>query len=283
LEDPADDPYATLAQLAAPSGASLVRHGDAFISEVLDDLAQTIEDIDGGATYVLPAASPNVLGGIKLGANLTVDAGGVVTAGLTNGAIVSALVSAAVAPRTHTFPNKSGTVAHLDDVVAAGAMVLLGQATVSAAVANIDFLSIFSSAYDKYVIDINDVRASTADILMLRLAVANAVVTTTDYLSGPEGSSLAGTAGYQINSLSLRPGFGITASINIQNSSGTATSVVKAISATGVYLEDGVTYRAILRAGGVKNVGVLTGFRLFWSAGSNFTAGTVRVYGIKNS
>lgn len=271
LEDPEDNPYATLAQLGAPTGSTLVRHLTAPLSEVLVDLAQAIEDIEAGTSYTLPTATASVLGGIKLGANLTADVNGVVSAGLTNGAIVSSLASAATVARTHVFPDKNGTVAMTSDIPAsASAMILLGSATVSTAVANIDFSSLFTSAYDKYIIEVQGILPSTSTTLLMRFAKAGAVDTASVYNSGSSSVSVSVTA--------MSTAISSSYTIEVRNAN-------DAVRRKGIGVR-GLTYSTgndtVSGEHAYDSANVVTGFRLYANTG-NIVAGTVRVYGIKNS
>lgn len=268
LEDPEDNPYATLAQLGAPTGSTLVRHLTAPLSEVLVDLAQAIEDIEVGT---LPIATASVLGGIKLGANLTADVNGVVSAGLTNGAIVSSLASAATVARTHTFPDKNGTVAMTSDIPASsGAMVLLGSATVSTAVASIDFLSLFASAYDKYIIEVQGILPSTSTTLLMRLAKAGTADAASVYSGATTRISVSGT--------SMSTTIASSYTIDVRNAN-------DAVRRKGVGVH-GLTYSTtndtVFTENAYDSANIVTGFQLYPNAG-NIVAGTVRVYGIKNS
>lgn len=199
-----------------------------------------------------------------------------------NGTVVSQMTNANTASRTYTFPDKSGTVAMTSDMPTS-TMVLVGSATVGAAVANIDFLNIFTSAYDRYVIDIQGLLGGVAnDSIALRLAIGGVAQTTNAYYVGAETGALSATSSYLLTPFDLRSGFKLSATVTVSNTNETGGSH-KPISAVGGYLDGTVAYRAIVRAGVFSTTGAATGFRLFQVAGTNFTGGTVRVYGIKNS
>lgn len=284
LEDPEDDPYATLAQLATPSGAMLVRHGQKEVGTVLDELAADVNALETGAEYQLPTATPTTLGGIKLGANLMADPNGVVSVGLTNGAVVSVLASAATAPRTHTFPDKTGTVALLSDIVSAGAIIPLGSATVSSGAIKIDFLNVFTPDYDRYVIEVAGLRQSVDGIPQLRVAVGGAALSTSIYSAMTSiGNATSGTATSaplgvlnSWRSIVQQPGF----TIDIYGANGPSVK--------GIYM------RGLLRVASTSEVEVvaaashagiastLSGFQILPSGSATFVAGSVRVYGIKN-
>jgi hypothetical protein len=160
-----------------------------------------------------------------------------------------------------------------------GAMVLLSQQTVSTAVANIDFTSVFSSAYDKYIIDLSAVKASATDTLCMRVIKSG----TPDSASGAYLAPIAdGGSTSTSTTMSLTTTSGTAGSfvIDVLNANDASTSI-KAVSIRGSW--SATTGGSINRNGGYLSAGPLNGFRLYWNAGSNFTQGTVRVYGIKNS
>jgi hypothetical protein len=270
LEDPLDNPYATLGQLSASTGANLVRNGTTLVSDALNgltqsvaDLEQAVEDLDTGTAYMLPTASSTVLGGIKLGANLTADAGGVVTAGLTNGAIVSALASSATVARTHTFQNKTGTVAHLDDIPAAtapGAMVLLAQASIGA-VSFIEYLNIFTSGYASYRIDLLSVvgnfgQATTS--LQMQMAVGGVLSGSPFSVSGQLNNSVGANVIFDL----------------VNTNASTQKSLFYRTSQAGTTVYGG-------SAAGTGSA--VSGFRISPVIGAFAAGGTILIYGYKAS
>jgi hypothetical protein len=210
----------------------------------------------------------------------------VVKAGLTNGSVVSALASSATAPRTHTFPDKTGTVAHLDDIPAAsaaGAMVLLGQATVSTAVAQIDFLNIFTAAYDRYVIEVQDAAGSLAASLLMRLAAGGVVDSAFIYgQTATDGSAMSSSSAVFLttNPVTASTGFA-TLTVDVRNVNSTSR---KSIGVRGVYANSTASNNptAMIREGCYPGTSAASGFSLLWSSGT-WVKGTVRIYGIKNS
>jgi hypothetical protein len=160
-----------------------------------------------------------------------------------------------------------------------GAMVLLSQQTASSAVANIDFTSVFTSAYDKYIIDLSAVKASATDTLCMRVIKSG----TPDSASGAYLTPIAdGATGSTANTMSLTTASGSAGSfvIDVLNANDASVSI-KAVSIRGSW--QATSSASIYRNGGYVLAGPLNGFRLYWNSGSNFTQGTVRVYGIKNS
>lgn len=157
-------------------------------------------------------------------------------------------------------------------------MTLLGQATIGAAVANIDFLNLFSSGFDRIVIESEGLQPSATDNLYMRLAVAGALDTASNYL-GPfaDNATGAGTAFF-----SLTPGGVLAGAANAFTSTIDLRNVNSAAQAKSLGLRGTATNVMIVREGRYVGAAV-SGFRLYWSGGANFAAGTVRVYGIRNS
>ena len=277
LEDPLDDPYATLAQLAAPTGSSLVRHGDKSLKEVLEALG-----------YTLPFATATVLGGIKLGANLTADGGGVVSVGLTNGAVVSRLASLATAARVHTFPDKSGTVAMTSDLPTdISAWVLLGEWGTTGGPASIDLPNVLpaGSVYDAIFVQINNVSPVTAGgTLQARLNIDGAELATASYYRSGGDGIVAAAANQMPISSSAASGY---SSYQLMISNLTSTNAFKPTAITGMYSDSSTppAVRLVNAVGGASTpAGRMTGLKLFWSNGSTFVdlgASKVRIYGLK--
>jgi hypothetical protein len=154
-------------------------------------------------------------------------------------------------------------------------MTLLGTATVSSAVANIDFLNAFTADYDRYEIVVNNAASSAAaNFLAMRIAKAGAVDAGSNYLA----ANLLNT---QI-SISPSDASGVrefTGVIEVLGANSDRATIVR----RGLQRRlDTAASLDLFSAFGYQGTGPLTGFRLYWGAGANFTAGTVRVYGIRN-
>jgi hypothetical protein len=163
-----------------------------------------------------------------------------------------------------------------------GNMFLLGTATVSTAVANIDFLSVFSSTYDNYLIEVQGLMPSASSALNIRLAKSGAVDTGSSYYAGPTSGSLTNQTSFSLGtSVGTAIGGGIACTVELRNMSD--ASHIKSMTATGCFL-DGTTYQPLdfSCAYTPSPASAASGFRLFFGTG-NITAGTVRVYGIKNT
>jgi hypothetical protein len=159
-----------------------------------------------------------------------------------------------------------------------GALQLLGVATVGAAVAQIDFLNIFSSTYDRYVIELQHVVPSANQQLWMRLANAGVLVSTG--YSDLTSSDSAMSAANQLRLTTETTAYA-TLTVHVRNVAGSNPTSVGAYGSWYSVVGSGLRPR---QAEGVSSSGSApSGFRLFWSGGANFTAGTVRVYGAKNS
>lgn len=165
----------------------------------------------------------------------------------------------------------------LATVSPAQTLTLLAPATISSPVANIDFLTLFTGDYDYYQIVFANLTQSAANnALLVRVAKAGAVDATSSYVR-------AGSAA--IDSLLLG-----TADVNGVKAYSGVLEVLGANSDKATLLwrtmDRRVDTNAILgraESGLYIGTGPLTGFRLFFSAGASFTAGTVRVYGVRNA
>jgi hypothetical protein len=251
------------------------------------------------ATDTLPAAfaklqaqvsaNATALGG-KLDSTLKDAQNGV--AGLTNyalnlkdatGAFLSKVVNAATAARTWTLPDKDGTFAMLSDVQS-GALVPLGSYNISSAVSNIDFLTIFTAQCNEVVIVGEGLQSTTASgTITMQVAIGGAVQTGVNYFIGAgEAATLAAGAQFALHPSTMAANGSLSLKISLLNVNDTSSVREKTIFVAGSQLDNSSTRKAILRGGQYAGVaGALSGFRILSSA--PLTAGTFRVYGIKNS
>lgn len=220
--------------------ATLATGGQTYTFPNKSGTVAMTSDLSGG--YTLPAASASVLGGVKVGSGLAIDGAGILSS------------------------TASGT----------GAMVLLGSATVGAEVANIDFLNVFTSAYDKYVIEIHGASPSTQQILNLRIATGGVVDTNISsyYVMAAPGAGIASASQLALSSTPISDSYSATVEVSSANS----TTRYKHVFVRGY----GGGYSVFAAGAYLQNVAA-SGFRLYWPGGANFIAGTVRVYGIKNA
>lgn len=205
-----------------------------------------LSQLANGPGYIsaVPMASQTVLGGVRVGANLSIDAAGVLSA--SN----------------------------------AGAVVLLGAAVISAPVVNIDFLNIFTAAYSRYEIELDGVKFSASDLVALRLANGGSVDATTNYSGHMSDNSQTTTRNQFFATNHLMGDRGCSCSISLRGTSD-ATSI-KSITSNANFVPDGTPRYANFKQNAIYAGGAVSGFRLFGLSGGNFTGGTIRIYGYKN-
>lgn len=165
------------------------------------------------------------------------------------------------------------------DSVRGSGRVLLSVGTPSVG-ANYDLLTLFSSLYESYEVEICGLTPSGNDSLFIRLAVAGAVDSGSNYVSLSSSTSSTTATSLSIGGVVLAAGTGINASFKISNTS--STSKLKSIKgdSTAEVGAGQFTGAAFQHAYFAANA--VSGFRLFWNTASNFAAvGTVRVYGLK--
>ena len=166
-------------------------------------------------------------------------------------------------------------------------VVLLATLTPTAA-ANVDFLSTFSSSYSLYLIEIEGVLPASNDQLYLRLATGGAADTGSNYANG---ANWQGAASYSVTATNcplssggnvLAAGKGISISVFIRNCND-ATNL-KTISYFGAAQSaGGPDYFNLANQGVYFAANTVSGGRLYWSGGNNFSAtGKVRIYGYLN-
>lgn len=167
----------------------------------------------------------------------------------------------------------------------ANGLVLLATLTPTAA-ANVDFLSTFTSTYDNYLILIDGVNPSADDILLMRFAVAGSSDGSAVYASAGNpttgGTTASSSTSFNVANNVESSGVGASALINVCN----ANDAVKIKAAFGAYAatSSGGNYNLGGLWGGYVATNAISGFRLYWNGGANFTAtGKVRVYGYANT
>jgi hypothetical protein len=190
---------------------------------------------------------------------------------------VSGLTTATT--RTLTVQDKDGTVATTADI----GWKLLAPPTAITNVANLDFLTIFSSSYDNYRIVIDGMTVSGAnDRLNLRFANAGVVDSGANYIAPVQTANNS----FDIENVDPTAGTGASLIIEVLNANDTAR--LKAMIATGVFqhttsgsppplsfVNKGWAYTA---------AAAISGFRLYFGSGHSFGAtGKVSVYGLANS
>ncbi|MCC6071466.1 hypothetical protein ACFSQU_18155 [Massilia sp. GCM10020059] len=165
-----------------------------------------------------------------------------------------------------------------------GSVEELMTVTVGTPVANIDFLSLFSSGFDKYTIDFQGIKTSVDSFVSLRAAVAGAAdATTGSYTTALGGSVTTGTG----NSVPVSPGNvlatgrGMSGTVTIDNVNDATTlskidvRTVCQNTATPGWLGRDEMYGYIAAS-------IVSGFRILANTG-NIVAGTIRVFGHYNA
>lgn len=218
-----------------------------------------------GATRTLVNTADGVV--LTTGANLIVYGG---SRTLVAGDILDVLAEGSTTKFRVTVRRRDG----LAMISPAQTVAVLGQATISAPVANIDFLNLFTADYDYYVIVCNNLTPSAgANVLAMRAAKTGAVDAGTNYLSS---TVLSTSVSISPSDTSIREFTGV---VEVLGANSDRASILK----RGIQRRLDISSSLDLTgAYGYQSTGPLSGFRLFWSAGANFTAGTIRVYGIRN-
>lgn len=157
----------------------------------------------------------------------------------------------------------------------ANGVLVLASATVTTAVANIDFLNIFSADYDKYTIEISGVLGNSGGgLLSCQLAYGGAVVATGTYLTPASSDTNPGPAS-SASLFSLSSSQSVSFTVDIR---GVNSGTLKGIGVRGVYRSGSDTWISVAKEGGHIQSGAASGFRLSGA----IAAGTVRVFGHRN-
>jgi hypothetical protein len=214
-------------------------------------------------------------------------------AGYRNITVVNVASSAA-----NPFANNDSIALHFSrtgDLGATGSTGATGSSGMSAplavltptAAATVDALTTFSSTYDNYLILGQGILPAADDSLLLRLATAGSTDTGSNYYNGSVENTAFTSSATSITLSSttnvVSAGKGISFSIRIQNAND-ATNL-KAVFIETVW-EDVTTPSFKFRERGMVYLAANTvsGIRLFWSGGSNFSAvGKIRIYGYNNT
>jgi hypothetical protein len=159
----------------------------------------------------------------------------------------------------------------------------LTPALTPSAAANVDFLSLFTSSYDNYLIIGQGLKPSATDSLRLRWANAGTADSGSNYYEGSSTGSLSSaTAVVNVGPSTLNTGKGVGFMLHV-------TNVNDAVNMK-MYKGDAIsqsaatpTYTALALYGAYQAANAISGFRLYWLGGANFTAaGSIRIYGYNN-
>lgn len=159
-----------------------------------------------------------------------------------------------------------------------GVLELVGGATITTAVSNIDFLNIFSDNYEKYIVEVVGVTPSvTNGGLQLYLTnEAGAIITqfyegtNTGLMQVASGGVIGQRAGRYCN---------VTLEFNAVRSS----AEFKSVNMRGYFIADSNNAIQVVSTTQINTSTTtkINGFRLNWSNGSNFTRGYIKIYGLK--
>lgn len=154
------------------------------------------------------------------------------------------------------------------------AMVFLTSATVTTPVAAINFLNVFSADYDKYIIEVKGLahNNSSSTTLLGRFAVGGVVDATSNYYVDSSGNS---RVSFTRDNSSISVGQYITGTLEIKNAND--ASIPKLAEDRMGYGNIPVTEGRLYRGNSVSGV------QFTWASGTNFTSGTIRIYGIRST
>lgn len=152
--------------------------------------------------------------------------------------------------------------------------------------ATADALNVFTSDYDSIIIEVNGLKPSADDSLVLRVAVAGAADSSAGAyfkinLNG-NGTSGATSVALQTGTQTLAAGKGISGFIKINNINST-TSLKTLHWMLANQSSAAPQYNNYTNAAVHTPANVISGVRFYWATGANFVAtGSIRIYGIKN-
>jgi hypothetical protein len=165
-------------------------------------------------------------------------------------------------------------------------MVLIDQKIVSLG-PNVDFLTSFNKNNDNFVVVLDGITNSAGagtDILLIRYAVAGTVDSGSNYYSPVAGGSATASAtSGTLTGTVLGNGAGLNGEINIRNVNDSSSRIKS--THVDILVQDTATpqYTYTVRSVAYAVANSISGFRLFWSGGSNFLAtGQILIYSFKN-
>ena len=165
-----------------------------------------------------------------------------------------------------------------------GAFTLLASTTLSTDVANVDFLSIFSSAYDRYTIEVQSMRASSSgNGLSFRFAVGGAIVTSGYFSAGgpANGIGTGASASVSIGYLSSLAAQSTTLTIEVRNANRTTP---KGLGVRGMTFDtSGGTLKNNSLESGYAGTAAISGFRIYADSGTIAAGADIRIYGHRNN
>jgi hypothetical protein len=165
---------------------------------------------------------------------------------------------------------------------AVGALQLLSSVTVSSAVAQIDFLNIFSAAYDKYIIELQNITPSVGSQLQMHLAVGGVADSGAQYRYKWDNGQMSTGSNISQIPLCYAQGNAYTLTVEVRNANGSGAKSI-GWRGTQVLTVSPLGDCVVCGEGVYRGANPASGFRLYMGGpAANITAGTVRVYGVKN-
>lgn len=152
------------------------------------------------------------------------------------------------------------------------------------AVAAIDFLNTFNATYDDYVVICEGISNNTAgvtgDVLLLRVAIAGVIDTSGNYFAAPANTAVGASATQYATQARVNSTNKLNIKIEFYGVNQADQHGIFFDSSTPFLANGGQPNSISLRGG--HNGLAISGFRLYWSGGSNFAVtGTIKIYGIK--
>lgn len=273
-----------------PTASDAKSQGDDHIRLLKSTVKATFPNITGAvtATHTQLNTVPN-LAPIASPAFTDVPTAPTATVGTSTTQLATTAFVQAAALAASGVPSQSGnsgkflTTDGSSASWASTGLTLLATLTPTAA-ANVDFLTTFTSTYDNYLIVLEGILPASSDTLRMCLAVSGSATLSSNYFTGENATNLSATTSWLLSAEpTLSTGKGIGGTLNLQNAND-ATNAKTASSefigqSTATPYFNGFTYRHAF-----NSASVVTGFRLFWAGGSNFSAtGKARVYGYSNT
>ena len=183
-----------------------------------------------------------------------------------------------------------GTLAFQDgDFWLASPLKLLATIAPTGSSFYVDFLNVFSSAYDNYLIVGSGINFTADDGVSIRLAVAGAADIGGNYVAnvafnGAAQSTLASTAAVTSSSSVRTAGKGCNFEIRVLNANDASFHKLIVTQAAWNSTAASTTYTSSEAAHAYVAANAVSGFRLLSTLGASFSAtGKIRVYGYANT
>lgn len=179
------------------------------------------------------------------------------------------------------FANGDGLIVYMDrngDSAVPGVLELISSATISTAVANIDYLTTFNDSYEKYFVEVIGVTPTiTGDRLRVYLSNEAGQIITTGYNGGGTTGFIYVSAGGAVDQRA-----GDYCNLTIELKAVRSLSQAKSVHIDGFFKRNSpVEHSQVTTRAMNDSQAKIGGFRLNWENGSNFARGYVKIYGLK--